>query len=148
MSTIGIPMTIPELDLKPEPAGGIQLSDDIKQALVLLAGYFKNQRVLIKCSRSGSLHTASSQIKDILHITASSGNYAYQGDSIECSELLIMGHPDNTGKVWVKPYQPAATNNSWPLDAKDVMVMAVDNLSQLNLLIANNGETAIILYTR
>lgn len=147
MLSIGNPMPIPELDLRPEPTGGIQLTEDMQQALSLLVGYWKNKRVLLKASPSGALFVTSPQIKDIFHVTATSGNYAYQGENIECSEVLIMGHPDNTGRVWVKPNGTAATTNAWPLNKDDVVGLGITNLNMLNLLIVTDTEKAIIAYT-
>lgn len=147
MSVIGNPMDIPELDLRPEPTGGIQLTDDMQQALALLVGYWKNKRVLLKATPSGVLFVTSPQIKDIFHVTATSGSFVYQGENIECSEVLIMGHPDNTGRVWVKPNATATTANAWPLAAGDVVGLGITNLNMLNLLIVTNTEKAIIAYT-
>ena len=147
MLNIGNPMTIPELDLKPEPSGGIQLSEAMQQVLALLVGYWKNKRVLLKSSPSGVLFVTNPQIKDVFHVTATGTNYTYQGENIECSEILVMGHPDNTGRVWVKPNATASTVNAWPLDKGDVISMGITNLNMLNLLIVTNGEKAIIAYT-
>lgn len=146
MNTIGNPMTIPELDLKPEPTGGIQLSEDMQQTLSLLTAFWLNKRILLKASPSGILFTASPQIKNVFHVTASSGNYVYQGDNIECTEIMIMGHPDNTGKVWIKPHDIAATTNAWPLNKGDAICLSITNLNMLNLLIVTNGEKAIVAY--
>ena len=147
MLNIGNPMQIPELDLKPEQAGGVQLSEDMQQALALLTAYWRNKRVLLKASPSGVLFVTSPQIKDIFHVVGVGANYVYQGDNIECSEVLVMGHPDNTGRVWVKPHATATTANAWPLNKGDVVGVGITNLIMLNLLIAVNGETAIIAYT-
>jgi len=147
MSNIGVPLTIPELDLKPEPTGAIKLSDDMQQVLSLLAGFWLNKRILLKATPTGALFTTSPQLKDVFHVTAGSGDYAYQGSNISCSEVMIMAHPDNTGKVWVKPHATATVNNAWPLDKGDVVGLSISNLNMLNLLIAVNGEKAIIAYT-
>lgn len=147
MNTIGTPMAIPELDLRPEPLGGIQLSEDMQQALSLLAGFWKNRRVLLKSSMAGILFVAEPQITDVIHITASSGDYLYHGDDIECTEVMIMGHPDNAGLVWAKPHLQADTDCSWPLAKKEVVKFTLSSLSQLHLRIVTNGDIAIIAYT-
>lgn len=148
MHFIGNPMTIPELDLRPELAGGVNLSEDMQQTLALLAGYWQYKRVLLKASPSGILFVTSPQVKDIIHVTATDTNFAYQGDNIECSEVMVMGHPDNTGKIWVKAHSAALTTNAWPLDKKEVIGLSITNLNMLNLLIAVNTEKAIIAYTQ
>ena len=147
MHRIGNPMQIPELDLQPELAGGVELSGDMQQVLSLLTGYWHNKRLLLKSSPSGILFTASPQIKDIFHVTGVGANYAYQGANVECSEILVMGHPNNTGKIWVYPHGTATTSNGWPLDAGDVLNLGITNLIMLNLLIVVDGEKAVIAYT-
>jgi hypothetical protein len=147
MSTIGTPIQIPELFLTPEPGGGVQLTENMQQALALLAGYWQNRRVLLKATPSGILCITSPQIKNVFHVTATSTNYTYVGDNIECSEILIMGHPSNTGLIWVKPHATATTDNAWPLAKSEVLGISITNLDMLNLLIAVNAEKAIIAYT-
>lgn len=148
MNTIGTPLHIPELDLRPEPSGGIQLSEDMQQTLALLTGYWKNRRVLIKSLPSGVLLVSNPPVKDIFHVTATSVNFNYQGEDIECSEVMIMGHPDNTGLVWVKNGIAATANNAWPLAKKEIISFAVSNLNELRLLIITNTEKAIVFYTQ
>lgn len=147
MTSIGMPLHIPELDLKPEPAGGIQLSEDMQQVLALLTGFWHNKRVLLKASPSGVLFVTSPQIKDTFHVTAATANFVYQGENVKCSELMIMGHPDNTGRVWVKPNATATTANAWPLNKGDVVGLSITNLNMLNLLIVTDTDKAIIAYT-
>lgn len=148
MTSIGTPIAIPELDLRPEPTGGIELSDDMQQTLALLTGYWKNKRVLVKVLPSGALLVTNPQIKDVFHVTATTGSFAYQGSNIECSEVMVMGHPDNTGLVWVRTDVAASTSNAWPLAKKEIVAFTIDNLNKLRLLIATTAEKAIILYTK
>jgi hypothetical protein len=148
MTIIGNPMTIPELDLRPEQAGAIQLSDDMQQTLALVAGYWKNRRVLLKALPSGILTVASPQVENIFHVTATDGDFAYQGSNIECAEVMIMGHPDNTGLIWVKNGEAATANNGWPLAKKEIIALTIGNLNNLHLLIITTAEKAIILYTK
>ena len=140
-------MAIPELDLRPELVGGVQLSDDMQQTLSLMAAYWRNKRVLLKGSPSGALFVVSPQVKDIIHVVGVGANYAYNGDNIECSEVMIMAHPANTGTIWVKPHALATTDNGWPLDKKEVLGLGITNLNMLTLLIVVDGEKAIIAYT-
>jgi len=147
MLQIGTPMAIPELDLRPEPVGGVNLSEDMQQALALLAGFWKNRRVLLKSSMAGILFVAEPQITDVYHVQATSGDYLYRGEDIQCTEVMIMGHPDNAGLIWVKPHLQADTNNSWPLAKKEVVKISLSALSQLHLRIVTQNDIAIIAYT-
>lgn len=147
MQTIQQPLTIPELDLKPESAGAIELTLDMQQTLALLTGFWRNTRVLLKASPSGILFVTSPQLTDVLHVTATGANFNYQGENIPCSEVMVMGHPDNTGRIWVRPHAVATTSNAWPLAAKDVVGLSITNLNMLHLLIVTNTEKAIIAYS-
>ena len=81
-------------------------------------------------------------------MTATGASYTYQGDDKPTSEVMVMAHPDNTGRVWVKPYETATVNNGIPLDAGDAIPISITNLNLLNLLIAVSGEKAIIAYSK
>jgi len=148
MSEINVPMGLPELGLKPPISGRVRLIDDMQQSIALLMGYVDNQRKLLKILPSGVLCVASQRVDNVFHITASSGSYAYQGENIPCSEVMVMGHPDNTGRVWVRPDIAALTTNAWPLAKGEVVIFSLSNLNQLYLLIATTAEIAIIAYTR
>lgn len=147
MQTIQQPLTIPELDLKPESAGAIELTPDMQQTLALLAGFWRNTRVLLKASPSGVLFTASPQIKGVVNVTGVGANYPYQGSNIPCSEVLVLAHPDNTGRIWVNPHAVAAADTGYPLDAGDPIGFGVTNLNMVHLLIVTAGEKAIIVYS-
>jgi hypothetical protein len=91
------------------------------------------------------------QIQDILHYTATAGNQTKQGSDSPgsadpCSEVMCMGHPDNTGKVWVRKGTTATTSNAWPLGPGEVINFNVDNLSDLQMLIVVSGESLIVAY--
>lgn len=146
-SVIQTPLYIPELDLKPVPTGGLELSEDIQQALALIAGFWRNKRVLLKASQAGILFVASPQITDIFHVTATTGDFLYQGESLECTDVLVMGHPDNAGLIWVRPHTQAEVTNSWPLLKKESIDVTLSNLTQLHLRIVTQGDIAIIVYT-
>lgn len=147
MNTINTPLQIPELDLKPEPTGGIQLTKDMQQTLALLTAFWRNKRVLLKASPSGTLFTASPQLKDVYHVTAVGANYQKQGDNIRCTEVMVMGHPSNTGNIWVRSHAAATVDNAWPLAKSEVVGVTITNLSMLHMLIATDGEKAIVAYT-
>lgn len=147
MTLVGNPMQCPELALTPVPQGGVNLSDDMQQTLALLTAFWRNQRVVLKASPSGVLFTTSPQLEDIIHVTATAGDYAYQGPDRKVSEVMVMGHPDNTGNVWARSKVAATVNNSWPLAAKEVIGFSITNLNMLRLMIKVDTEKAIIAYT-
>jgi hypothetical protein len=147
MLAIGTPIAVPELNLQPEQAGGVQLSEDMHQSLSLLTAFFLNKRVLLKASPSGMLYVTNPPLFDVLHVAAVGAAYAYQGNDLPCSEVMIMAHPDNTGRVWVRTNATATVNNAIPLDKGDFIVVSCTNMNQLNLLIAVDTEKAIIAYS-
>ena len=147
MARIGNPMKCPELDLQPEPIGGIELSEDMQQVLSLLTAFWRNQRVILKATPTGVLFTCSPQLEDIFHVTATSADFPYQGMDKKVSEVMVMGHPDNTGNVWVRSKVAATVDNAWPLAAGEVVGFSITNLNMLHLLIKLNTEKAIIAYT-
>ncbi len=146
MTRIGTPLKVPELNLQPEPEGGLQLSDDMQQALSLLTAFSKNRRILLRASPVGALRTTSARLIDVLHFTGSGANDTQNGNDIPCSEVLCMGHPDNTGKVWVRSMVVATTANAWPLGAGEIYNISVDNLRDLQMLIVEDGEKLIASY--
>lgn len=143
MARIGTPLKVPELLLSPEQEGGIELSDDMQQVLSLLTAFSKNRRIIVKASPKGALRTTAARIQDIKTITGSGANDTVQGSDIECSEIMCMGHPDNTGKVWVRSLVTATTANAWPLAAGNVVTISVDNYRDLEALIVVDGEKLI-----
>ena len=147
MQRIGNPMAVPELNLQPEQQGGIELSKDMQQTLALLAGYWRNNRVLLKASPTGVLFSCSPQTEDVVHVIGDSPNYDYVGGDVKCSELLVMGDPDNTGRIWVKPHAAATDANGWPLEAGDVIGLSLTNLNMLNIRIVTAWDHAIFAYT-
>jgi len=148
MGNINKPMDIPELNIKPPIEGKIRLSEDMQQTLALLSAYCENKRVTLKASESGVLNTTSAKIKDIVHFTGVGASDTQTGENVSCTECFCMGHPDNTGKVWVRPDKTASVNNAWPLAGGEVVGFTLDNLKQLNMLIAVAGEKLIVAYTR
>jgi len=146
MAHIGTPLKVPELNLQPEPEGGINLSEDMQQVLSLLTAFSKNRRILLKASPVGALRTTSARLIDIVHFTGSGANDTQQGDDVPCSEVMCMGHPDNDVKVWVRALVTATVDNAWPLDAGEVVGISVDNLRDLQMLIVGDGEKLIVAY--
>ena len=148
MSDINKPMDVPELNLKPPIDGKVRLSEDMQQTLALLTAYCENKRVTLKASESGVLNTTSAKIKDIVHFAGVGANDTQSGENVQCTECLVMAHPDNASKVWVRPDKTASVNNAWPLAAGEVVGFTLDNLKQLNMLIVCGGEKLIVAYTR
>lgn len=148
MPDITKPFGFSELRLKPEVIGIIKLSDDIQQTLASIVGYNGSERSLLRCSGTGVLFVSSPRIDGIEHITADTDAYDWNGDDKKISEVMIMGHPDNAGIIWVKNDTTALATNGWPLSAKEVLNLSIDNLANLHLLIVDNTEKAIVLWTR
>ena len=148
MPDITMPFGFSELRLKPEPVGRVKISDDIQQTLASIVGYNGSDRSLLRCSGTGVLFACSPRIDGIEHITATSGAFDWNGADKKISEVMIMGHPDNTGLVWVKNDAAALATNGWPLSAKEVLNFSIDNLANLHLLIVTTAEKAIVLWTR
>lgn len=148
MPNINKSMDVSELNIQPPIEGKVRLSDDMTQTLALLTAMGADKRRPLRCSETGILNVTDPRIKDIEHYTGDEANYTAAGSDIPCSAVMVMGHPDNTGLVWVRPNKTATINNSWPLAAGEVVGFTLDNLSQLNGLIVVNGETIIVAYTR
>ena len=148
MSIIGKAMRFVGLSLEPPIDKSVRLSEDMQQTLALICAYGVDGRKLLRASESGVLNTTSARIKDIVHYTGSGANDIQSGDDIPCTECLVLGHPDNTGKVWVRSSTTATINNAWPLAAGEVVNFTLDNLKQLKMLIVVDGEKVIVAYTR
>ncbi len=86
------------------------------------------------------------KIQDIEHYTASGANDTQQGNNVECSEILCMAHPDNTGNVWVRTSTAATTGNAWPLAAGELFSFNAENLNELRMLIVVDTEKLIVAY--
>lgn len=141
------PVKMPEFNVIPESERGIELDKGMKQVMSLLTAYWREQRVTLRCSPSGILFVSSSQVGDIFHVTADDTNYLYQGTDLQCSEVMIMGHPSNGNSIWVRTHKVATVNNAWPLLKKEVVSFTITNLNMLHILIPVNTERSIILYT-
>jgi len=146
MARVGVPMKVPELNLQPEPEGGVELSEDMQQVLSLLTGFSKNRRIVLQSSPVGALRTTSARVIDVKHFTGSGASDTQQGDDVPCSEVMCMGHPDNTGLVWVRTLSTAEATNSWPLRAGEVVNLSVDNFRDLQMLIVVDTEKLIVAY--
>lgn len=148
MHDINKPMGVAELNLQPPITSKIKLTADMQQTLALLTAYGDSARKLLRASESGVLNVASAKIKDIVHIDRVDPANPTQGRDTPCTECLIMAHPDNAGKVWVRPHAAATTANAWPLSAGEVVSFSLDNLNQLRMNIVTNNDSLIVAYTR
>jgi len=148
MSIIGKAMRFVGLSLQPPIDKAVRLSEDMQQTLALLCAYGIDGRILLRASESGVLNVTSARIKDIQHYTGVGASDTQSGGDIPCTECLVMAHPDNTGKIWVRPGGTAATNNSWPLAGGEVVNFTLDNLKQLSMLMVVDGEKVIVAYSR
>ena len=146
MLRIGTPLKVPELNLQGEQDKGIELSEDMQQVLSLLTGFSKNRRIVLQSSPVGALRVTSARLIDVVHYTADEPDDTIQGDDVPCSEVMCMGHPANSGKVWVRTLSTAELTNSWPLGAGEVWTASVDNLRDLRMLIVEDTETLIVSY--
>ena len=148
MANMGKNMRIAALNLDPPIDKAVKLSEGMQQTLALLCAYGIDERKLLRASESGVLNVTSARIKDIVHYTGVGANDTQSGDDVPCTECLVMAHPDNGGKIWVRPGGTAATDNSWPLAAGEVVNFTLDNLKQLSMLMVVDGEEVIVAYSR
>lgn len=148
MPNIHKALRFPELHLRPPITGHIRLSEDMQQTLALLTGFGDNQRVLLKATESGVLNTVSPQLKDVVVVTATDDAFDWQGGDIPCTEVAVMGHLDNSHRIWVRPNSAASSANGWPLDKGEPFGFTLSNLNQLHINIETSGEIAIVAYTR
>ncbi len=142
-----IPVKMPELQVIPESERGVDLDAGMKQVMALLTAYSKEKRVTLRASPGGVLFVASAVVGDIFHVTADQANYLYQGGNIQCTEVMVMGHPNNADTIWVRTKTQAEITNSWPLLKNEVVSFTIPNLNLLRMRIIANTEKAIVAYT-
>lgn len=147
MREIQTPLRIPEMDIKGQPESPPTLIDKVQNTLSILTGYWKHRRVLCKASPSGVLFATNPAVEDINHVVGSGANYNYQGGSKDATEVLVIAHPDNTGRIWVNKGKVATDSNGIPLDAKESTRITVTNFNQLHIKIVVDGEKAIVGYS-
>jgi len=125
----------------------IPISTVIQQAVSLLMGYTYSEAIPLRASPAGILYVAEPRISDVEHWQATGANYTKQGDYKLCTQVLCIGHPDNTGLVWVAPRKTATADNGIPLAKNESITLSVENLAELNALIVVNGEKLIVAYS-
>jgi len=148
MADIVIPFPFGDLPIKPELTGKIKITDDVTQTLATLLGWDGSARRLVKTSMSGSLQTSASRFGGISTKTSTAPNQIQTYSNVPTTEVMIMGHPDNGEKIWINVGINPTVDNSWPLDAGDVLQLSIDNLEKLKILVVTSGNQVIVLYTR
>ena len=142
------PLNTDELNLRPPLEGRQPFDATLKRVLAMLMAKSDSDLKFLKCSPTGVLAVCSNALADIFHVTAVGAAYEYVGDDEPCSEVIVIAYPTNAGLVWVRRDTIATVDNAFPLDALDQITLTLTNLNQLRLMIATNGEKAIVLYTR
>jgi len=148
MPAINKPMDVPELNLQPPITGKVRLSEDMQQTLALLCAMDNGKRVMLRASELGVLQTGEPAIKDIVIVASAAGTGIGQGIDMACSSAMIMAHPDNDDKTWVRPYAAVDATHGWPLDAKGVVMFGVNNVNQIHFLCDTPEQKVIIAYTK
>jgi len=146
MAEIQKPIPFDQLNAKPPLTARPRVSDDIQQVLALLSGFDGQQRKLVGVSQSGTLYVTSPPVKGVVNFPAVGASYDWQGDNIECSEVLVMNDPANTGKVWVNKDAAAAPDVGQPLDSGDWLRWTIKNLKELHIHIVTDTEKVILVY--
>ncbi len=136
-----------DLEVKPPFGGKLRLSEDIQQAISLIAGWDGESRRFVRSSPSGVVRVCDGRAKAVLNITADQAAYTLTPDDITTSEIMIKAHPDNVGQVVVNIGVAASLTAGFPLDAGESIEFSVNNLNALRLYVELTTEKAAILYT-
>lgn len=148
MSEINKSMDVAELNIQPPIVGKTRLTDDMQQTLALLTAMGADRRRPIRCSESGVLNVVNPRIRDIEGYSRTADGINAIGTDTPCTECMMLGHPSNTGTVWVRPNKIATANNAWPLLKGEVVGFVLDNLSQLHIFFETAGDRLIVAHTR
>lgn len=148
MGEVLIPLTFEDLPVRPPLTGRPRISDDLQQTVALLAGWDKITRRLVYVNPSGVLHAISPPVEAIINKQFPSGTDNYQPANIKTSEVLIRARPTNSGRIWVNIGSAAADNTGYPLDSGELLVLSVNNLSNLQFFSMTDDDWLIIVYTK
>lgn len=148
MLVINVPIGQLEKLLKTYTLGKVDVTTDMQQTLALLTASDDLARKILRASETGVLNVCSARIQDIIHVSNTNPNYAWHGDYKLTTECLVLAHPDNVGRIWVRPDKTATVNNSLPLGAGQGCVFPIDNLKNMYALIESANDVLIVLYTR
>lgn len=146
MGTLGTPVGDRDLTITPSPGSQPRTADVYQQSLSLMLGMAKGNRTPVRVCQTGMLMVNDAKMTDIVHYTATSDDFPVVGTVRQVSSVVVMGHPDNSGRVWVRPNGVASSLNGWPLDAGSAMNIAIDCFSQISALIATSGDTLIVAF--
>jgi hypothetical protein len=94
------------------------------------------------------MFVGSASLADISKKLATSGNWTWNGDNIETSEVMILADKGNAAAVQVSVDAAVGANNHWPLTAGESLVFSVNNLSRVHINIVADTEIAYVAYTR
>lgn len=146
MAKVNVPGLSRGLGVRPPLPPNAPLSDYVQQCLSVLLAYTYGETVALHASPAGVLYVAEPRISDTFHWTSVGAGEAKQGENIVATQVLVIAHPDNTGRVWVRTRKAATTANAIPLEKGDPFTFSVENLNELHALIANAGDTLIVTY--
>lgn len=143
-----MPFEIEDLEVKPPLKAKPPVTDNLQQTLSTLVGYTGRVRRLLKVSPTGVLYMSSPRVKGIVNVTASGDNDTWQGDNIQCTDILVKAKHTNVGLIWVMCDLPAAADVGVPLDAGEFIEWNITNLVNLYLLIEKDTEKAVVVYSQ
>lgn len=148
MNKLNMPMDGRHLRIVPPWPSQITVDDRIGQTLAMLIGLSYNEAVPLHASPSGVLYQATPRIAEIEHWTATGANQTFTGSDVVSTSVLCLAHPDNSGRVWVRPRIAATVNNAVPLEGGAIAGFTVENLNWLHALIVVSGDTLIVAYSQ
>ena len=136
-----------DLPVKPPFGGKSRLSDEIQQAISLIAGWDGESRRFVRSSPTGVIRVCDGRAKAVLNVTATGAAYTLTPPDTPTSEIILKAHPDNVGQVVVNIGVTASLTAGFPLDAGESIEFSVNNLNALRLYVELTTEKAAILYT-
>lgn len=148
MGEIRFPFELVDMLIKPPLKSNPTVSEDIQQTLATLVGYDGFARRLLKATSTGILQTVNPIAGKIINIPIGDAGRVYDGADVECSEVVVRAHPENTDKVWANVYSTADTDVGWLLKENEHIVFTLTNLSHLHLKIDGAGDKVMIYYTK
>ena len=144
MGTLGTPIGDRDFNVSPPLGSQPQVANTLQQTLSLLMGLAKGNRIPVRVDQTGMLMVNDAKIVDIIHYTATTDDFAVVSTHKQLSSVLVLAHPDNSGRVWVRPNGTASDANGWPLDAGSGINMGLDNFVTFSGLIEASGDKLIV----
>lgn len=146
MPTTSLPMDVGGVQVTPSLPPQVPVSAEFQQALALMLGLWKGNRIPVKVCGNGALRVNDDTIYDIIHITSVAPNQLVTGTRIAVSSILLKAHPDNAGTIWVRTKGAATVNNAWPLEAGEGINVSMECYSDASALIVETGDTLIVAF--